>query len=111
MVFTEEEMMFPENFTYYRLDDDTMSPQLPCGAILTIRKMTDPNADIDPRKIYFVEVNSSVRYVRYLMQIDGKIALLPNNRFYPYELFDLSENNIRIIGTVESCFMQIKNKE
>lgn len=99
-------MLFPEQFTYYKMTDDSMAPQLPAGATLTIRKCE--TTDIDPRKIYLVEVNAIDRFIRNILIIDNKLALLPNNRQYPYKLYDLSENCIRVIGIVEKCYMDIK---
>lgn len=95
---------------YLRLDSDSLSPQIPRGALLTIRKV-DSNEDItevDPRKLYYLELNALTRTVRYMNRIRNQVILLPNNKNYPAEIYDIDENLISILGTVESWYCDIK---
>lgn len=110
MIWSEEEILFPEKFTYQRMTDDSMSPQIPEGSVVTIRNV-ETNEDIqqaDPRVIYYVEINHLKKELRYLLRLDNKLIMLPVNTKYGYELYDLDENLIAILGTVQSWCGEIK---
>lgn len=110
MIYSEEEILFPEKFTYQRMTDDSMEPQIPEGAVVTIRNV-ETNEDIhqaDPRVIYYVEINHLRKELRYLLRLDNKLIMLPVNREYGYELYDLDENLIVVLGTVQSWYCDLR---
>jgi len=111
MIFSEEELLFPEKFTYYRLNDNSMMPDIPYGATLTIRNV-ETNEDVekvDPRKLYYICINSLEKRIRYMIKLKDKVILLANNRSYPAEVYDLTENLISILGVVEACYCDFKS--
>jgi len=110
MIWSEEELLFPDKFTYCALDDESMAPQIPCGATVTIRNVdnSNPMTEIDPRQIYYIQINSLIKVIRYMIRIGNKVILLSNNkRLYPAEIYDLSETRISVLGTVCSWYCEV----